>query len=209
MSVTSVAPIAGVARIAAPSANASAAARPRVKGWFMLLEALPDSERGVRALASLRELETDRATPELRDVESETGADVAVERVLVEVEGGRRHPRRVGRNRLAAADAGPAALGEPDHRELAVLRQRDAQLHLPQQDVGSVERVGIPAQVLVGEDEQLVGRDRARRDPGAAVQPQRRVLGHREELRAVDRDELVGEVGAERMAAELVVDAQV
>src|SRR6202022_1933768 len=106
----------------------------------------------------------------------ESEPDVAVEGVAIEVEGGGGQAADVGGDRLPAADARAAAPDEPGDRELAVLRERDAQLGLSQQDVGSVERVGIPAQVLVGEDEQLVRRDRPGRDAGPAVAAQRSVL---------------------------------
>src|ERR1700738_5359514 len=113
MSVTSVAPIAGVARIAAPSAKASAALRPRVVNMF-ILEALSDAERGVRAHFALREIEAKRVQAELWNVESETDAAVAAEVVLVEV-----HQRRAVVRR-AAADSRGARFGEQDDRELAV-----------------------------------------------------------------------------------------
>src|SRR5260370_11825431 len=190
MSVTSVAPIAGVATIAAPRAKASAAPRPRVVNMF-ILEALSDAERGVRAHIALREIEAKRVQAELRNVESETDADVTAEVVVVEVH------ERAAVVRRAAANSGRARFGEHDDRELAVGRQRDPQLSLTEQDVGPVRGVGVPAQILIGEDEQLVRRDRAggRADP--AVETERHVLGDREELRSVERDDLVGEGRAE------------
>src|ERR1700692_4513949 len=148
MSVTSVAPIAGVARIAAPIAKVSAAVRPRKVKMF-ILEALSDTERGVRAHIALREVEAQRVQAELRNVESETDADVAAEVVVVEV-----HERGAVVRRAAANSRG-TRFGEHDDSELAVGRQRDAQLRLTEQDVGPVSRVGVPAQILVGEDEQL------------------------------------------------------
>src|ERR1700686_4088695 len=148
MSVTSVAPIAGVARTAAPSAKASAAVRPRKVNMF-ILEALSDTERGVRAHIALREVEAKRVQAELRNVESETDADVAAEVVVVEVH------ERGAVVRRAAANASGARFGEHDDRELAVGRQRNAQLGLAEQNVRAVRGIGIAAQILIGEDEQL------------------------------------------------------
>ena len=95
---------------------------------------------------------------------------------------------------------------EGDDGELPVRGERNAQFDLAEQFVGSVIGIGVPAQLLVREHEQLVGRYGPGRIADHPVKAERDVVGQREELGHVDGDDLVIEVRRQGTVTHLVAD---
>src|SRR5579885_1592826 len=171
---------------AGAAAHRSAAIAAMTNGFeicmvlLTMLEALAYAEAGMRSVRTLGKVDPDRMQPELRNVHAQPDAEVAAERPLSRIAddaAGERVDRR-----LRSANAKSAFVDEKGQSELAIRRERVAQLRLAQQRVRAVEDAVVAAQILIGERVQGAGRDHPGRDTPLSVQRERRRLEHRQEL---------------------------
>src|SRR5271156_458893 len=191
MAVMSAARVAG-AKAPAATRMAARAASLRWRALRMMsLEALSDAEAGVRSRRPLGKIEADRPEPELRDVEAEADAGVGSIQPVVVID---HDVTELVRDGLRPADALPAVVVEQRDVELAVGRDRNAQLRLQERLLGSVEHFTVTAQLLIGQHEEFVRRNRTGRVAEEAVKAEGGVAKYREELRAVERRDRVAEL---------------
>src|ERR1700674_232029 len=155
MSAMSAANVAGASAVTIKRTAPTAAA---TRCWSLVtrklntLETLPYSETRVIGALSVREVEPDGAETQLLDVEAQPGSDVAVIEPFVVVD----HDVAEGvEERVAAANAQRAVVGEESKVEAPVGRYRETQFRLQQERLGAVKYLAVPAQLLIGENEQL------------------------------------------------------
>src|ERR1700681_1417490 len=197
MSAMSAANVAGASVITIKRTAPTAAAtrgRSLVTRKLNTLEALSYSETGVIRALSVREVEPDGAKTQLLDVEAQPGPDVAMVEpcVVVDHDVAERVEDRVG-----AANAQRAEVGEESKVEAPVGRHREAQFRLQQERLGAVKYLAVPPQLLIGENEQLARRYRAGGRADQGVEAERRVFQDREELRTVEGRHRIAELRAE------------
>src|SRR5215469_5030901 len=149
----------------------AAAMRPRET----MLERLTDAERDVRAVLTGREIEAERLAGQQRRLHADADAEIClqVERRFDERDGrdrprlerrvrtcrrGRRRRRRRSDDRRDVRRV--AGIGEQRDGELLVRRHRDAKLELSEYFAIAVEDVLLAAQLLIGQAEERVVRQR-------------------------------------------------